>query len=214
MNICQWESCVQSGCRVCSPSIKNNNNASTIQSVVCNCFNATKRSFCVSMWQWIKHGSTTSFESAVSWVDSSREKLSKATKDANISTQGFGLRILECARYFVHRLPWERKNHQLQILYSIIGAFEGRNRKKTATNKEKKYQDNALCQKLITTIAKITWIVLRIASAPTLFSISSPHRLLAVCRPQKNAPGKEIWLQWRIYIGNCGIFWGQRQIVL
>ena len=64
MNICQWESCVQSGCCVCSQSIKNNN-ASTIQSVVCNCFNATKRSFCVNMWQWMKHGSTTSLQSQI-----------------------------------------------------------------------------------------------------------------------------------------------------
>ena len=59
MNICQWESCVQSECCVCSQSIKNNN-SSTIQSVVCNCFNTTKRSFCINMWQWMKHGSTTS----------------------------------------------------------------------------------------------------------------------------------------------------------
>ena len=35
----------------------------TIQSVVCNCFNETKRSFCVNMWQWLKHGSTTSLQS-------------------------------------------------------------------------------------------------------------------------------------------------------
>ena len=33
-------------------------------------------------------------------------------------------------------------------------------------------------------------------------------------RPQKNAPGKEIWLQWRRDIGNWYVFWDQRQIVL
>ena len=49
---------------------------------------------------------------AVSWVDSSRWKPSKATKDANTNRQGFGLYILGCAKYFVHRLPWERKNHR------------------------------------------------------------------------------------------------------
>ena len=32
---------------VCSQSIKNN--MSTIQSIVCSCFNATKRSFCINM---------------------------------------------------------------------------------------------------------------------------------------------------------------------
>ena len=40
-------------------TVDQNNNLSTIQSIVCNCFNATKRSFCVNMWQWMKHGSTT-----------------------------------------------------------------------------------------------------------------------------------------------------------
>ena len=46
LNICQWKSYVQSGCHVCSQSIKNNN-ASTLQSFVCYCFNAT-RSSCVN----------------------------------------------------------------------------------------------------------------------------------------------------------------------
>ena len=61
---------------------------------------------------------------------------------------------------------------------------------------------------------KTTWIALRIASTPTLFSWSSPQQLPAVCRPQKNAPEKKMWLQWRSDIGNWGVFWGQRQIVL
>ena len=65
MNICQWKSCVQSGCRVYSQSIKNNK-TSTIQSIVSNCFNPTKRSFCINMWQWMKHGSTTSLWSQIS----------------------------------------------------------------------------------------------------------------------------------------------------
>ena len=36
----------------CLLTVDQNKNASTIQSVVCNCFNATKRCFCVNMWQW------------------------------------------------------------------------------------------------------------------------------------------------------------------
>ena len=95
---------------------------------------------------------------AVSWVDSSRWKTSKTTKDANISRQGFSLRILRYASYFVHRLPWERRNHQSQISYSFNGAFEGRKLPKTATNEEEKralYQDNASCHKSIATMAKL-----------------------------------------------------------
>ena len=37
---------------------------------------------------------------------------SKVTKDANISRQYFSLHILGCERYFIHSLPWEKKNHQ------------------------------------------------------------------------------------------------------
>ena len=55
--------------------------------------------------------------------------------DTNISRQVFGFHIWGCARNFVHQLPWERKNHQQHILYSINGAFKGRNQK-TVTNEE------------------------------------------------------------------------------
>ena len=68
LNISQWESCVQNGCCVCSQSIKNKN-ASTIQNVFCKCLNATKRSFCENVGQWMKHGSNASLwsQSAVGW---------------------------------------------------------------------------------------------------------------------------------------------------
>ena len=64
MNICQREGRVQSVCRVCSQSIKNNDTL-MIQIVVCNCLNAAKWSFCVNMWQWMKHGSTSSLRSQI-----------------------------------------------------------------------------------------------------------------------------------------------------
>ena len=69
--------------------------------------------------------------------------------------------------------------------------------KETATNEEEK---SALSPRQCTMSqvscndSKITWIALRIASAPTLFYRSGPQQLQAVCRAQKNAPGKEIWL--------------------
>ena len=141
MNIRQWESCVQSGCSVCSQSIKNNN-ALTIQRI---------------HYKW-------------------RKKIAK-------------------------KLQKKKKKKK---------------KKKTATSEEKElfHQDNAPCHKFITTMTKTTWIALWIASTPTLLSRSGPQQLLAVCRPQKNAPGKEIWLQWRSDIRNRDVFWGQRQIVL
>ena len=105
----------------------------------------------------MKPGSTSSLQGQIGCQLSSRWKPSKVTKDANINRQGFGHRILRCARYFVLRLPWERKNHQWRILYSIIGAFEGINRqknnhklrrKKCSFNKMQnymKYTSNCFC---------------------------------------------------------------------
>ena len=126
-------------------------------------------------------------KSAVSWVDSSKWKLYKVTKDANISTQGFGLCILGCASYFVHWLPWERKNHKQRILFSIIGAFEGRNHQKMATKLTHAAVWCALLSRQCALLSrqctmsqvdrsngKTTWIVLWIAPAPTLFSRSGP----------------------------------------
>ena len=55
---------------------------------------------------------------------------------------------------------------------------------------------------------KTTWIALQISSAPTLLSRFGSQQ------PQKNAQGKEIWLQRRSGIGNWRVFLGQRQIVL
>ena len=47
-----------------------------------------------------------------------------------------------------------------------------------------------------------------------VFSGSSSQRILTVCRPKKNGPGKEIGLQWSNDSRNCSIVWGQRKIVL
>ena len=41
--------------------IKNNN----VLTIVCNYFKATKRSFCINMWRWMKHRSTTSLWSQI-----------------------------------------------------------------------------------------------------------------------------------------------------
>ena len=144
---------------------------------------------------------------AVSWVDTSRWKLSKVTKDANMSRQGFGLCILGCASYFVHRLPWERKNHQEWILYSIIGVFEGRNRQKMATDEEGK---SALSPKQCTVsqvdcnYSKITWITEAISNC------FCTHPILQIWTPTTTgclhtSKGKEIWILWRSDIGNMHI---------
>ena len=84
--------------------------------------------------------------------------------------------------------------------------------KKQPQMKKKKdlfHQDNAPCHKLIATMAKLHELHIKLLPHPLNSPDLAPKWLLAVCRPQKNAPGKEIWLQWRSNIGNRG----QRQII-
>ena len=54
---------------------------------------------------------------------------------------------------------------------------------------------------------KIARIALSIAYLSTVYSGSVSQRLLPVCRPIKNAPGKDIWLQWRSDCRNWSVFW-------
>ena len=82
MNICQWESCVQSGCCVCLRLIKNNN-VSTIQSIVLQWFQRNKKEFLhkyVTMDEtWIHHFTQESNCRSAGWT-AGRWKPSKATK--------------------------------------------------------------------------------------------------------------------------------------
>ena len=47
-------------------------------------------------------------ENSERWVNSSWWKPSKATKNSTVGWQGYGIRILGRAWYFVYRLSWER----------------------------------------------------------------------------------------------------------
>ena len=86
----------------------------------------------------------------------------------------------------------------LRIVYRIIDAFEGRNRqKKTATNKEEKSAlspRQCAVSQVDRNDGKTTWTALLIASVSPIFFRSGPQWLRAVCRAQKNAQEKEIWL--------------------
>ena len=90
-------------------------------------------------------------KSAVSWIDSSRWKPSKVTKDANFS-------ILGCAKYFVHWLPWERKTLNSKYHIVLLVCLKEEFAKKRPQMKKKKvlfHQDKAPYHKLIATMAKL-----------------------------------------------------------
>ena len=148
---------------------------------------------------------------AVCWINSNRWKSSKVIKNANISRQ-----VWASIFWDAHGILFiERKNHQYQILYSIIGGFEGRNHSNRPQMKKKSALSPRQCtiSPVDRNDSKTTWVALRIASSPSLFSRSSPQRLLAVCKPQNNAPWENTWLQWRTDIRTWRVFWGQKQIV-
>ena len=177
-----------------------------IQSIICNCFNATKRSFCVNMWQWMKHRSTTSLQSLIGSQLSGQQQVKAIQSDqrckhlqAKFWPPYFGMCKVFCS------LITLRKEEPLIVNITLEIP------KKTATNEEKHALSPRQCtvSQVDHNNGKTTWI----ASTPTLFSRSGPQWLLTVCRPQKNAPGKEIWFQWRSNIGNWGVPQKRHQIV-
>ena len=136
-----------------------------ILSVFCNCFNTTKKSFYVNMTMnqtWIHHFTPESNWQSAEWTAAgeSRPKWAKTQTSAGkvLASVFWSMQGIS----FVHWLPWERKNHQEWISYSITGVFEGRNRqkkkKKEGPNEEEKvlfHQDNAPCHKSIKTMVKL-----------------------------------------------------------
>ena len=209
MNICQWESSVQSDSHICSQLIKNNNSWT-----ICNSFNATKSSLCIIMWQWMKHKSTTSLQSQISCHLSGQQQVKSVQSDQRRKHQpaGFWPSCFGIRKVFCSSITMRKEGPSIALLEPMKEEITKKN-----SHKEKK---GALSPRQCTVSrvdhndSKSTWIALLIASGPTLLYRSGFQWLLAVCRPQKNAPGKEIWLQWRSDIRNWGVFCRQRQILL
>ena len=86
---------VRSECRVCSQSIKTND-ASTIQSIVCKCFNTTKMNSCVNVTmdeKWIHHFTPELNQLSAEWTAAgeSRPKRPKTqTLTGRVSPPYFG----------------------------------------------------------------------------------------------------------------------------
>ena len=168
----------------------------------------------------MKHRSTTSLQSQVSSQLSGQQQVKAIQSNQKCKHQQvrfwppyFGMSKVFCSSVTLTKEGTINSKYYIALLVHLKEEIA----KKMATNEEEK-SALSLRQCTVSQVdcnnGKTTWITLQTASTPTLFSRSGPQQLLAVCRPQKNAPGKEIWLQWRSEIGNWGIFWCQRQIVL
>ena len=103
----------------------------------------------------MKHESTISFRSQIG-SQLNGQQLVKATKDANISKQGFGLCILGCPRYFVHYLEKRRTINNKYYIALLVCLKEEINKKRPQMKKYVLfYQDNAPCHKLIAMMSKL-----------------------------------------------------------
>ena len=182
------------GFYVCSLSIKNNNE-STIQSVVCNCFYATKRSFCVNTWQQMKHRFPTSLQSQIGCHFSGQPQVKAVQNDQRRKHQQekfchpyFGMRWVFCSSITLRK--------EKPSIANIIEYYWFVWRKKSQKNSHKWRRKNCSFTRTMHRItSRLQWwqttsIAFRIASASILFSKSGPQWLLAIWRPQKNASEK------------------------
>ena len=117
--------------------------------------NATKMSFYINMWQWMKHGSTITLrkeEPAIANIIYHYWCIWRKKRQKN-----------------VHK--WRgKKCSNTKIMHCV-------------TSQSQWWQNYMNC-------------TLNCFHNHPILEIW-PLQLLAVCRPQKNAPGKENWLQWR-----------------
>ena len=161
----------------------------------------------------MKHGSANSLRSQIGSQLSEQQRVKAVKSDQRCKHQQakfwspyFGMHKVFCSSITLRKEEPSIAN----IIQHYWCFWRKKLQKNPATNEEKSALLLRQCIVLQVDCYdhKTTWIALWLASTTTLFYFSP------VCRPQKNAPGKEIWLQWRSDTGKWDVFWDQRQIVL
>ena len=146
----------------------------------------------------------------VSWVDSSRWKSSKATKNSKVNWQGYGIRISKGMVFCSSTILREVKLSIANIIWHYWIDRVSKSRKNALTYKRKK----CCSSKTHVTSRWKRWLDW-INYASNYFLI---HETLQICPPattcfSQTSIGKEIGLKWRNKCRNWGIFWEQREIV-
>ena len=155
----------------------------------------------------------------VSWVESNWWKPSKATKNSTVGWQDYGIRILGMV-FCLSSILRKVKPLTVTITWHYLIDWAQKSRKNGLTCKKSAVLPRQCTVRQVhENDGQIEWIKLRLASSPTIFSRSAPPpppppRLLALCSPKKNTPGKEILLQWWSGCRNWGLFWEERRIIL
>ena len=181
--------------RLLTPETKNNN-ASRIQNAVWSCSGEVKRIFCVGMWQWMKHRSTSAHPKQ-KYRQLSGQQLVKAVQRDHKLNSGLarlwqpysGTRMVSCLSTILRKV----KPLTMTITWHYWIDWAQKSRKTASHAKENSAVPPRQCivPQVHGNDGQIEWIMLQIASLPTIFSRSGPQRLLALCSTEKNAPGKE-----------------------
>ena len=171
------------------------------------------------MWQWMKHGSTTTHLKRKN-RQSSGQHLVKAIQSEQKLNSGlarlwhpyFGPRMVFCLSTILRKV----KSLTGTITWHYWIDWAQKSRKNGRTSKRKK-----CCS--AKTMHRPTSPWKRWSNWMNEFSnCFLTHHILQIWPPVttgslltwKNVPGKEIWLQWRSDYRNWGLFWEQRRIIL
>ena len=151
----------------------------TIQSIVCNCFNATKRSFCITMWQWMKHGSTTSLWSQIGSQLSGQQQVKAIQSNQRRKHQQarFWPPYFRMRKVFCSLITLRKEEPSSEYYVPLLVRLKEEIAKKQSQMEKKKvlfHQNNALCHKLITTMAKLHELLFELLPHPPYSSDQTP----------------------------------------
>ena len=174
-----------------------------ILSAVWSCSSEVKRIFCVGMWQWMKHVSTTTHLKQKDRQLSGQQLVKAVQNDQKLNSRlarlwhpYFGSRMV----FYLSTMLIKVKQLTAIITWYCWIDWALKLRKTTSHAKEEVlfHQNNALWHKSMKTMIKLNKLSFELLN----FWV------------EKNATGKEIWLQWRSVSRNWGLFWEQRRIIL
>ena len=88
----------------------------------CNCFNATKRCFCVNMWQWIQHHTPESNQLSAEWTAADESRLKRAFRKhqkARFWPLNFGMCKLFCSSITLRKEKTINSEYYIALLVRL-----------------------------------------------------------------------------------------------
>ena len=208
MNICQWESCIQSSCHVCSQSIKNNN---CLQLFPCN-----KKEFLhkyvIVGGTWIHHFTPELNRQSAEWtaVGESRSKRPKMQTSAGkvLASLFWDAQAI----FFINYLEKGRtinNEYYIALLVHLKEEFI----KKWPRMKKKKvlfHQDNTLCHK---SMAKLHELHFKLLLHPSYFPDLAPSDYWLFADLKRMLQGKRFGSNEEV-ISETEAYFEAKQIIL